>query len=234
MHLSTAGTWAPSPAWPPGTAWPGLDRRTGARRCVSCGRVVAAPVAVCFCCRTVAAQLGLPLVSLVALCEYRVGDGTHRHLRGYKDARSSAGRDGYRRRLVTGLDVILATAIPALADSSGGQLVVTTVPSSHRPGPAPVEALVDGVAVLRSLHLPLLVRGPAHLGHLQAHRRAFRTAPGVGPGRTGRTGRPGLRRHDHHRRLGAERGGDPPAGRRPRHRRARRRACPGSGPAGSR
>ncbi|HEY4929250.1 MAG TPA: hypothetical protein VIH95_08855 [Acidimicrobiales bacterium] len=39
-----------------------------------------------------ARQLGLPLVPLVALREYRIGDADHRRLRGYKDAPTPAQR----------------------------------------------------------------------------------------------------------------------------------------------
>jgi predicted amidophosphoribosyltransferase len=57
--------------------------------------------------------------------------------------------------------------------------VVATVPSSSRPGVAPVEALAEGVPGLAERHLRLLVRGPGDLGHLAAERTAFVPAPGV-------------------------------------------------------
>ena len=54
---------------------------------------------MCFCCRTVAGQLGLPLVPLVALSEYRVGDRQHLRLRAYKDAAVAEVRDRHRTAL---------------------------------------------------------------------------------------------------------------------------------------
>ena len=72
---------------------------------------------------------------------------------------------------------------PALAPgwpSPGDDLaVLTTVPSSWRPGAAPAERSVDGVPRLASHHLRLLGRGPGPGGHLRADRAAFVLAPGV-------------------------------------------------------
>jgi len=145
---------------------------TGVGACRVCGRAHLAIGPLCFCCRTVAAQLRLPLVPLVALTEYRVGDRSHRRFRAYKDAPVSEVRARCRGALVDGHGVPWHT--PGTDDP-----VVTTVPSSHRPGEAPIAGLVDDVPALARQHLPLLVRGPARLGHLQAHREAFAPAPGV-------------------------------------------------------
>jgi hypothetical protein len=133
----------------------------------------------------VAGQLGLPLVPLVALTEYRVGDGTHRRLRAYKDDPVAEVRDRSRRQLVDGLAGWDGGG-GALAGWTGEWAVVTAVPSSRRPGPAPVEAVVEGVPTLAGRHLRLLVRGSAAAGHLRAHRSAFVVAPGVD--RAGLTG----------------------------------------------
>ena len=132
-----------------------------ADRCDVCGRAVrggpAGRVPVCFCCRTVAGQLGLPLVPLVALSEYRVGDRQHLRLRAYKDAAVAEVRDRHRTALVRAL-----ARSCAASDGPLGRLdawvVVTTVPSSTRPGGAPAERLVDGVPRLAERHLRLLVR----------------------------------------------------------------------------
>ena len=42
--------------------------------------------ALCYCCRVLVRQLQMPLVPMVAVADYRVGDALHRRLRGYKDA----------------------------------------------------------------------------------------------------------------------------------------------------
>jgi hypothetical protein len=140
---------------------------------------VAHGLPVCFCCRTVADQLALPLVPLVAVSEYRVGDRVHRQLRGYKDAPVTEIRDRCRRELVVEVTSWLAGHGPGLGRRVDDWAVVTTVPSSRRPGTLPAEALADGVPLLASRHLRLLGRGPGRVDHLQADRTAFGLAPGV-------------------------------------------------------
>ena len=61
----------------------------------------------------------------------------------------------------------------------GPWAVVTTVPSSARPGGAPAERLVEGVPDLAARHLRLLVRGRGSGGHLAAGRDVFAPAPGI-------------------------------------------------------
>ena len=147
--------------------------------CPVCGRAVHRAGPVCFCCRTVADQLGLPLVRLVALCEYQVGDRTHRRLRAYKDAASAEGRAASRRVLVERLSRWERSGGPEALDAGPGRAVVTTVPSSRRPGDPPVAGLVGAVPGLADRHVPLLVRGPGPIGHLRADRTAFALADGV-------------------------------------------------------
>jgi hypothetical protein len=151
-------------------------------RCRVCDRTVLGTAAVCFCCRTVATQLRLPLVPLAALVEYRVGDRDHHRLRAYKDA----GAPELRERCLRALTADLATACARPGSAPplrwGTWAVVTTVPSSNRPGPAPAERLVDGVPALADRHLRLLTRGGGAGGHLQAGREVFRAAPGVDRG----------------------------------------------------
>ena len=150
-----------------------------ARPCPICGRATPATAPVCFCCRTVAGQLGLALVPLVALCEYRVGDRTHRRLRAYKDAPVAEVRNRCRSGLVTELAARCADPVDGPTARLGAWAVVTTVPSSRRPGAPPAEGLVDGVPALSRCHLRLLVRGQGTGGHLRARRDRFELAPGV-------------------------------------------------------
>lgn len=175
-----------------------IDRRTAGPEpdgselasCSICGRSVQLSRTVCFCCRLAARQLGLPLVPMVALREYRVGDADHRRLRGYKDALSAARREQYRGELVDGLAAWITVNRGLLARRFGPWSVVTTVPSTRRSGPAPAEALVDGVPSLADRHLRLLGRGSGPLDHLEAHRAGFTPLPGVD--RAGLTGLPVL------------------------------------------
>ena len=147
--------------------------------CALCGRAVHSHPPVCFCCRTSSRQLGLPLVPTVVLREYRVGDRDHRRLRGYKDGPSAEDRARYRCQLVEDLAVWTTEHRRDLLDRWGPWSVVTAVPSTRRPGPAPAEALVDGVSSLADLHLRLLGRGRGPLDHLQATRDGFVPLPGV-------------------------------------------------------
>ena len=185
MSSSCLSTVSPTTVSPstvsPSTVSPTTVRPsdTGVGACRVCGRAHVAIGPLCFCCRTVAAQLRLPLVPLVALTEYRVGDRSHRRFRAYKDAPVSEVRARCRGALVDGLARwVDAHGVPWHTPGTDDP-VVTTVPSSHRPGEAPIAGLVDDVPALARQHLPLLVRGPARLGHLQAHREAFAPAPGV-------------------------------------------------------
>ena len=147
--------------------------------CALCGRAVHGPLPICFCCRRTDRQLGLPLVPTVVLQEYRVGDGDHRRLRGYKDGSTAEARARYRRELVGSLEAWTTEHRGELLARWGPWSVVTAVPSTRRPGPAPAEALVDGVPDLADRHLRLLGRGRGPLDHLQAARDGFVPLAGV-------------------------------------------------------
>jgi hypothetical protein len=122
----------------------------------------------------------MPLVPMVAVADYRVGDALHRRLRGYKDAPVAEARGTCVAQLVSLLDSWMDASRPRLRRRFGsGWDVVATVPSSHRPSGAPFDAVVSGVPALDALHRPVLVRGPAPTGHLAAARRGFALGPGV-------------------------------------------------------
>jgi predicted amidophosphoribosyltransferase len=158
--------------------------------CSVCGRTVHRWPPVCFCCRTTARQLGLPLVPVVILGDYRVGDADHRRLRGYKDGPSAEVRARYRGELVSCLAAWMTVHGGDLVDRTGNWSVVTAVPSTRRRGPSPAESLVDGVASLADRHLRLLGRGRGVVDHLQASRDGF--APLGGVDRAGLDGLPVL------------------------------------------
>ncbi|MBV8463526.1 MAG: hypothetical protein JO368_09550 [Acidimicrobiales bacterium] len=134
-----------------------------------CGEPTRFGRADCFCCATLASQLGTRLVPVIATFDYVVGDRQHRLLRGYKDGpqplrgvRASA----LARRLG---DWLTSGGGDALF---GGWDVVTTVPSSRRGG-APAEAIASRVPELHDRLERLLVRGPDSTDHLRAARRGF-------------------------------------------------------------
>ncbi len=148
--------------------------------CRVCDAPIAAPFALCFCCDVLVRQLGMPLVPLVAVTDYRMGDGMHRRLRRYKDAPVAEVRASCTRRLAAMLEAWLVDGRTRPGPGLSGRWdVVTTVPSSRRPAGAPVDAVVGAVAVLASRYRPLLARGPEPTGHLQAARQGFVLGPGV-------------------------------------------------------
>ena len=151
----------------------------GDTTCTVCGRSPCGAAAVCFCCRVLAGQLGLPLVRLTAVVTYRLGDRTHRLLRGYKDDPAGGSRAAYRGELAALLSAWLASSGAVFAAREGPWTVVTGVPSTCRPGRAPVERLIEAVPDLASGHRRLLGRGTGTLDHLVADRSGFAVADGV-------------------------------------------------------
>ena len=151
-------------------------------RCGVCGGPCRTGFACCYCCRTLVRQLGQPLVRVSAMADYRVGDGMHRHLRGYKDAPLAE----VRRAHVEALGSMASRWL----DAHRGELVrrfgapwdaVATVPSTSRRRGAPVDAVVGQVDELRELHRSLLVRGDDPVDHLVASRHGFDRSPSVDP-----------------------------------------------------
>ena len=157
-----------------------MDHRPlGFEECRVCGAPSRPGFGRCFCCAALVRQLGLPLAPLEAVATYRTGDGLHRRLRGYKDAPVAEARAACTRRLAALVEGWLDDR--GRACRLGAWDVVATVPSSRRPGPSPVDALVAAVPSLApSLVGGLLVRGPGRLDHLVADRQGFAVDPAVG------------------------------------------------------
>jgi adenine/guanine phosphoribosyltransferase-like PRPP-binding protein len=130
----------------------------------------------------------MPLAPVTAVTPYRVGDGMHRLLRGYKDAPSIEARTASVARLATLLDWWLSEHRgKLLAHTRGPWDVVVGVPPSHPRAGIPVAALVEAVPALARTHRRLLVRGTASTDHLVAARSGFTvTRDGdAGPGPRG-------------------------------------------------
>ena len=129
---------------------------------------------LCFCCSTLVGQLRMPLAPVTAVTPYRVGDGMHRLLRGYKDAPTIEARSAAVARLATLLDRWLGEHRgQLLARTRGPWDLAVGVPSSHRPFGTPVDALLEAVPALTRTHRPLLARGTASTDHLVAARSGF-------------------------------------------------------------
>ncbi|MGH9080298.1 MAG: hypothetical protein ACRDYE_09550 [Acidimicrobiales bacterium] len=148
--------------------------------CRVCEAPATAPFALCFCCATLVRQLQMPLVPLVAVTDYRMGDVMHRRLRGYKDGPVAEVRAACTVRLASMLEAWLATA-GSCSPAAGvvASDTVVTVPSSSRPAGAPFEAVISVSPTLARRHRPRLVRGPEPTGHLAASRRGFSVPPGT-------------------------------------------------------
>ncbi len=152
---------------------------TAARCCVCRGQTHVA-FALCYCCGVVVEQLQLPLVPVVTMVDYEVGDQMHRWLRGYKDAPVREARQVYLRQLAHLVGDWMAANGQQLGRRLGSSWdVVTTVPSSCRPAGGPADAIVTMVPVLGRLHRQMLVRGPSPIGHLEADRQGFVPDPGL-------------------------------------------------------
>jgi predicted amidophosphoribosyltransferase len=159
---------------------PSVDRATETiPPCPVCGSPTHPRFALCFCCHATARQLQLPLTPVAAMTEYRLGDALHGHLRGYKDAALPEARRVHTAHLVALLRSWMAADLTRLTRRFGsGWDVVATVPSSRRPGTAPMDTVVTALPEL-GRHAVLLVRGPDATDHLVAARRGFEPADGV-------------------------------------------------------
>ncbi len=132
----------------------------------------------CFCCATVAARLGMPLVPVVPMTTYRLGDAMHRLLRRYKDAPGAETRQRAVDQCARLLTAFVDGRREDLRTWAGGPWeVVVTVPSSTRPTGSPVDAVVSEVASLSADHRRLLARGPVSMDHLQPARQGFVADP---------------------------------------------------------
>lgn len=141
----------------------------------------------CFCCATVAAQLGMPLVPVVSMTTYRLGDEMHQTLRRYKDDPSASTRRRAVDRCVAMLAVFVDGHRTGIEAQSGGAWdTVVTVPSSTTPGRSPVDAVVSEVGSLAVAHRHVLVRGPGRLDHLHPSRSGFVVDPRIDRATLGR------------------------------------------------
>jgi len=142
--------------------------------CVVCDRQTHSDFAFCYCCHALVRQLQLPLAPVVVVTDYRIGDPMHRRLRGYKDAPVPEARRMFSTALARLVEPWLVVNHDRLRRRFGsGWDVVVTVPSTHRPTGARVDAVVGLVPELSLCHRTLLERGPEVTGHLLAARKGF-------------------------------------------------------------
>jgi len=128
----------------------------------------------------------MPLVPVVTMADYRIGDQLHRWLRGYKDAPVSDARLRCQDRVAALATRWMHDHGRMLSRRYGsGWDVVVAVPSSGRPAGAPAEAVLRRIPGLGGPLEQLLIRGSAPTGHLLSDRLGFRLAPGTDRGRLG-------------------------------------------------
>ncbi len=157
--------------------------RLGFSVCSLCDGPTQFGFGLCFCCTTLVSQLRMPLAPVTAVTPYRVGDGMHRLLRGYKDAPSVDARTASVARLATMLDQWLGEHRgKLLARTRGPWDLAVGVPSSHRPAGTPVDTLIEAVPDLARAHRHLLARGTASTDHLVAARSGFTVTRDGGAG----------------------------------------------------
>ena len=159
----------------------GVDAPIARGRCRFCAVIVGAGDGCCFCCRTVAAGLGLPLAPVAAAVCFRAGDAVHRMLRRYKDAPVAEVRSYYADRAALRL-ATLAGAEGRIRPRQGPAPwdVVVTVPSTRPHARCAVDALVDRVPALATERSSLLERGPGRLDHLAATPDGFTAVRAAG------------------------------------------------------
>jgi adenine/guanine phosphoribosyltransferase-like PRPP-binding protein len=154
--------------------------------CRVCRGPAAGGSGVCFACRVVARRLGRPLVAVRPLRLCPLPSPLYTVLLGYKESPVAEARLRFGamvRALVHAVLVDLNAPLEALL---GGPVdLVTVVPSTHRPGPAPL-ALVSGLASEVAGALPAArwapdllrrasaVGGSPPIAHMRPHPAAFR------------------------------------------------------------
>jgi hypothetical protein len=122
----------------------------------------------------------MPLVPVVSVTTYQLGDEMHRTLRRYKDSPSVATRRGAVDRCAGLLAAFVDHHRGCIETVSGAPWdTVVTVPSSTRAARWPVDAVVGAVASLAADHRRLLVRGTGPMDHLQASRSGFVVDPAI-------------------------------------------------------
>jgi hypothetical protein len=144
---------------------------------------------VCFVCRLIARRLGLPLAPVVPVRLCPLPGPLYTVLLGYKESPVAEARARFGALVRELLGAFLLAHIGRLEVTMGGPIeMVALVPSTHRPGPAPL-GLVAGLGETVATVLPTarwspdLLRRAAHRGgsppvsHMRPHPAAFMVAP---------------------------------------------------------
>jgi hypothetical protein len=156
--------------------------------CRICRGPAAGAQCICFACRVVARRLGRSLVPVLPVRLCPLPGPLYTVLLGYKESPVAEARCRFGAIIGTLVRTFLLECEAPLGALLGGPVdVVSVVPSTHRPGPAPL-ALVAGLGadVVRALPAArwapdLLCRagprgGPPPVAHMRPHPAAFQLA----------------------------------------------------------
>ena len=153
--------------------------------CHVCCGPAAAPYALCFACRVVAARLGLPLAPVLPARLCPLPGPLYTVLLGYKESAVDEARRHFARLVRALLAAFLAEHGPCIAAAAGGPIDrVLTVPSTARPNGPPLAALEGLADAVRASFdgaawtPDLLRRASAPVGHMRPDAGAFAVRPG--------------------------------------------------------
>jgi hypothetical protein len=149
----------------------------------------AAAGSICFACRLIARRLGSPLTPVVPARLCPLPSPLYTVLLGYKESPVAEARSRFGTVVRALVRSFLSGHRPQIEAGAGGALdLVALVPSTHRPGPAPlalVAGLADDIAVLATARwAPALLRradgveGAPPLAHMRPDPAAFTVPPG--------------------------------------------------------
>ncbi len=148
--------------------------------CAICHGCTRPGFSTCYSCAHVTGQVRRPCHRIVPLSVYAIPGGLHATLRRYKDG--GVAEDRYRHTVFVAS--LLARFLFDHGDClqggrAGGWDLITTVPSSGRPGRHPLERALGLVPWLAAQHRETLTRGAGTMGHNMASDTGFVARPDV-------------------------------------------------------
>lgn len=155
--------------------------------CQVCCGPTSPSFAHCFACRTVARRLNLPLSPVLPAYQCPVPGPLYRVLLGYKESPVEEVRAHFSRRIGALFSAFFAEHLVCTATAMGGGIdLVMPVPSSSRPGPAPLEraqglahGAVSALAPEARWLPPALQRAAGEIGHMRPNAGAFAVPPSL-------------------------------------------------------
>jgi adenine/guanine phosphoribosyltransferase-like PRPP-binding protein len=142
--------------------------------CVICRGCRRPDFSTCYSCARVTGQVRRPCHRVIPLSLYTIPSGLHATLRRYKDGETGDQRRQHAALVVSLLARFLFDHGDCLRNCrAGGWDVITTVPSTDRPGPHPLQGALALVPWLAAQHQETLVRGTGSMSHNVASDHGF-------------------------------------------------------------